>query len=58
MKKKVRKIKEYQSIEEFNKFFFPETFEDELSKIDDPKTFGIKLAEKSLKIIEKELAKK
>ena len=57
MKKKVSKIQEYHSIEEFNKRFFPKSVDEELAQIDDPHIFGMKLAEESLKMIEKELAK-
>ncbi len=58
MKKKGKKVQEYHSIEEFNKRFFPESFNEQLSKIDDPHTFGVKLAEESLKKIMSKLSKK
>ncbi len=58
MKKKGRKVQEYNSMEEFNKRFYPESFNEQLSKIDDPHTFGVKLAEESLKKIMNQLSKK
>lgn len=48
MKKSKIKVKEYHSMKEYEKKYYPESFKKQSIKISDPSTLGIILARESL----------